>query len=60
MVRKVLGASCECVAESCADGGEGNRKVTTESERSFGKAKEEEAAAPVGDSGIKFSFVKKD
>jgi hypothetical protein len=48
------------VAESCADGGEGNRKVTTESERSFGKAKEEEAAAPVGDSGIKFSFVKKD
>ena len=58
VVKKVLGASCECVADSCKDGGAGAREVRTEEERSFGKAQDN--GEPVGESGIKFSFVSKD
>lgn len=58
VVKKVLGASCVCVADSCAEGGEGAREgARTEEERSFGKDKSPDT--PVGDSGIKFTFVLK-
>ena len=58
---KVLGASCVCVSDSCKDGAkpEGAREVRTGAERSFGKAKTEDAA-PAGDSGIKFVFTPKE
>ena len=60
VVRKVLGASCECVDDSCKDGApEGAREVRTDAERSFGKEKTEDAA-PAGDSGIKFVFTPKE
>lgn len=59
VVKKVLGASCECVADSCRDGGEGAREVRSEEERAFGKAPDAEAGAPVGESGIKFTFANK-
>ena len=58
VVKKVLGASCVCVADSCAEGAEGAREVRTEEERSFGKA--QDTGKPVGESGITFSFVSKD
>lgn len=60
VVKKVLGASCECVADSCRDGGGGSREMRTEEERSFGKASEAEKDAPVGESGIKFTFTNKE
>lgn len=60
VVKKVLGASCECISDSCKDGaGEGAREVRTEEERSFGKSQEEEAGS-VGESGIKFTFTNRD
>ena len=58
VVKKVLGASCECVSESCQNGPGEGREVRTEAERSFGKEKQDDA--PVGDSGIKFTFANKD
>ena len=58
VVRKVLGASCECVADSCKDGAaEGSREVRTEAERSFGK---QEDAPEAGSSGIVFTFQNKE
>lgn len=56
VVKKVLGASCECVSESCMNGPGEGREVRTEAERAFGKQEE----APAGDSGIKFTFANKD
>ena len=53
-VVKVLGASCECVADSCKD--DTSRQQRTEMERSFGKAGEEDAAAEAPAGGIKFTF----
>ena len=46
VVKKVLGASCECVSPVCADGNkaEGAREVRTEAERAFGKQEEPEDA----------------
>ena len=49
---KVLGASCVCVSDSCAD--DEARKERTEYERSFGKG-DEASDAPEG--GIKFTFA---
>ena len=57
VVRKVLGASCECVADSCKEGAEGAREVRTEAERSFGK---QEDAPEAGSSGIVFTFQNKE
>lgn len=54
-VVKVLGASCECVSESCA--GDKSRKERTEMERSFGKAGDEETAGAAPAGGIKFTFA---
>jgi hypothetical protein len=54
-VVKVLGASCVCASDSCAE--DDSRKERSEYERSFGKDKSAEADAPVGDSGIKFTFA---
>ena len=51
-VVKVLGASCVCVSDSCAD--DEARKERTEYERSFGKG-DEASDAPEG--GIKFTFA---
>jgi hypothetical protein len=59
VVKKVLGASCECVAESCMGGPQEGREVRTEAERAFGKQTESDDA-PVGESGIKFTFTNKD
>ena len=53
-VVKVLGASCECVADSCKD--DTSRQQRTEMERSLGKAGEEDAAAEAPAGGIKFTF----
>ena len=52
-VVKVLGASCVCVSDSCAD--DEARKERTEYERSFGKG-DEASDAPEG--GIKFTFAR--
>ena len=63
VVRKVLGASCECVDDSCKDGApEGAREVRSDAERAFGKM--EAPAESEGDeapsNGIKFVFTPKD
>ena len=55
VVRKVLGASCECVEESCKDGAEGAREVRTEAERSFGKQDE----PSVQSGGVTITFMNK-
>jgi len=51
-VVKVLGASCVCVSDSCAD--DEARKERTEYERSFGKGDE---ASDAAEGGIKFTFA---
>ena len=56
VVRKVLGASCECVDDSCKDGApEGAREVRSESERSFGKGPD----ADVQSGGVTITFMNK-
>ena len=56
----IVGSTCVCVADSCADGAEGKQDAPlTDAERSFGKASKEEAEAPVSDGGIKFIFTPK-
>lgn len=54
-VVKVLGASCVCVSDSCK--GDTSRQERSEYERSFGKQEAKEDDAPVGESGIKFTFA---
>ena len=56
-MKKVLGASCECVSPVCADGNkaEGAREVRTEAERAFGKQEAPEDTPP-SNSGITFVF----
>jgi hypothetical protein len=54
-VVKVLGASCVCVSDSCKD--DTSRQERSEYERSFGKQEAKEDDAPVGESGIKFTFA---
>ena len=56
VVRKVLGASCECVDDSCKDGApEGAREVRSESERSFGKGPDADAQS----GGVTITFMNK-
>ena len=61
VVKKVLGASCECVSPVCADGNkvEGAREVRSDEERAFGKQEAAEDAPP-SNSGIKIVFANKD
>jgi len=57
-VVKVLGASCVCVSDSCAN--DASRQERSEYERSFGKQEEsKDAADGAGEAsgGIKFTFA---